>query len=73
MYKRILSMLLVILLCVLLLSKYTGNAAISSYAKTSAAMLVKSGIIIGNGNIINPKGYTTREEMAVVVYRIFNN
>ena len=54
------------------LSAYTDSASISHYAEASASALVKSGIITGDGKRINPKGYTTREEIAVVVYRIYN-
>ncbi len=54
------------------LSAYTDSVSISSYAKASVAALIKNGIIIGNGKMINPRGYTTREEIAVVIYRIYN-
>ncbi|MEN6313722.1 MAG: S-layer homology domain-containing protein [Clostridiaceae bacterium] len=54
------------------LSAYTDSASISSFARTSVATLVKNGIITGDGKLINPRGYTTRAEIAVVIYRIYN-
>ncbi|MEN6315700.1 MAG: S-layer homology domain-containing protein [Clostridiaceae bacterium] len=54
------------------LSAYADSASISHYAEASASALVKSGIITGDGKRINPKGNTTREEIAVVIYRIYN-
>jgi hypothetical protein len=45
---------------------------ISDYALDSVAALVKSGIIKGSDNKVNPLGYTTRAEMAVALYRLLN-
>lgn len=45
---------------------------ISDYALDSVTALVKSGIIKGSDNKVNPLGFTTRAEMAVALYRLLN-
>ena len=52
------------------LSGFSDTSKISSYAQTAVATLVKAGIITGSDGQINPLGYMTRAEMAVVIYRI---
>jgi hypothetical protein len=52
------------------LAPFADNANVSDYARDSAAALIQSGIIKGDGNGINPLGNTTRAETAVVVHRI---
>ncbi len=54
------------------LKGYTDNGSISAYAVESVAKLVKEGLIQGSGNSINPLGNTTRAEIAVLMYRIYN-
>lgn len=54
------------------LSMYTDNSSISSYALDSISTLVKNGLIAGSGNKINPLDNTTRAEIAVFIYRIYN-
>lgn len=54
------------------LAKFTDNAKIADYAKESIASMVKTGIIVGSGDKINPLGNTTRAEAAVIMYRIYN-
>ncbi|MEG2377409.1 MAG: S-layer homology domain-containing protein, partial [Clostridia bacterium] len=43
---------------------------ISDYAKEAIEMLVSSGLIAGNNGRINPKGKTTRAEVAVLLSRV---
>lgn len=52
------------------LSGYNDIAKISGYAGNDVATLIKSGIITGSGNNVNPLGNTTRAEVAVMLYRI---
>ncbi len=54
------------------LAGFKDRANVASYAVQSAATLVKSGIVEGSGEQINPRGITTRAEAAVVIYRIYN-
>ena len=54
-----------------LLAKYTDGAAVSSYAKTSAAICLKSGVVTGSSETtLSPKAYVTRAEVAVMVQRL---
>ncbi len=54
-----------------LLSKYTDSAKISDYAKESAAVCLKAGIVAGKtASTISPKDYVTRAEVAVMVQRL---
>ncbi len=52
------------------LSKFTDSSQISNYAKEAIATLVKNGYISGSGNKINPKGLTTRAEIAAVLSKL---
>jgi hypothetical protein len=54
------------------LSKYEDADQIASYAKNGIASLVKEGIATGSGSSMNPRGYATRAEIAVIVYRLYN-
>ncbi len=54
------------------LDKFKDKDTITSYAQNSIAVLVKEGLIKGSDNTINPKGNTTRAEIAVLLYRIYN-
>ena len=54
------------------LDQFTDKSDISGYAVSSLATLVKEGLITGSGNTINPDGNTTRAEIAVFLYRIYN-
>jgi uncharacterized repeat protein (TIGR02543 family) len=45
---------------------------ISSYAKESIATLVKAGVINGKDGKIMPMDYTTRAEMAMIIYKMLN-
>jgi hypothetical protein len=46
---------------------------VANYAKTSVERLIRSGIIKGSNNLINPRGNTSRAEAAVALYRLYNN
>ncbi|WP_188888291.1 discoidin domain-containing protein [Paenibacillus radicis (ex Gao et al. 2016)] len=54
------------------LTGFKDNGSVASYAAQSAATLVKSGIVEGSGEQINPRGMATRAEAAVLIYRIYN-
>ncbi|MFD2114272.1 LamG-like jellyroll fold domain-containing protein [Paenibacillus yanchengensis] len=53
------------------LASFADGAAVAAYAIDSVSALVKEGIIIGTGKNIDPKGYTTRAQTAVVLYKLF--
>ena len=46
------------------------RSSVSSYAVSAVSTLVKAGIVKGSGNYINPLGYITRAEVAVILYRV---
>lgn len=51
---------------------FADKASISSYAEEAIVVAVKNGLITGKeGNILDPKGMTTRAEAATVIYRVF--
>lgn len=54
------------------LKMFTDKSLIAPYAVESIASLVKDGLIVGNGNRINPLDNSTRAEAAVLLYRIYN-
>jgi len=54
------------------LNKFKDKNAIAAYAADSTAMMVKSGIIAGNGVEVKPLANTSRAEAAVIMYRIYN-
>jgi hypothetical protein len=35
--------------------------------------LVKEGIVASDGKNLNPNGKTTRQEMASIIYKVYNN
>lgn len=52
---------------------FTDWNLVSDYAKVSTWAMVKAGLIVGNGDgTVNPLGYTTRAEAAVLLYRLQN-
>ena len=54
-----------------LLAKYTDGASVSDFAKTSAAICLKSGVVTGSSETsLSPKAYVTRAEVAVMVQRL---
>ena len=55
------------------LNGFGDSSNISNYAKNSVADLVSMGIVKGdNNNMINPKGYINRAEMAVLIDRVYD-
>jgi hypothetical protein len=54
------------------LQKFTDKSNIASYAVQSIATLVKNGIVLGNGVNIKPDATSTRADVAVMIYRIYN-
>ena len=54
------------------LDAFSDQTNVSSYAKAAIAMLLKSGLVQGNGKGIAPKAHTTRAEAAVILYRLFH-
>ncbi len=54
-----------------LLSKYNDEAVVSGYARESAAVCLKEGIITGRTlTTLSPKAYVSRAEVAVMVRRL---
>jgi hypothetical protein len=54
------------------LNAFRDKGSVAPYAAESVASMVKEGLISGNGKLINPAGYATRAETAVLMYRIYN-
>jgi len=54
------------------LDSFTDNKAVSDYAKTTLAAMVKAGYVSGSNNKLNPKANITREEVASIIDKIFN-
>jgi len=52
------------------LTQFKDYQDISGYARAAVAALVKSGVITGNGNYLNPNANITRAEIAAILYRI---
>ncbi|SHI54561.1 S-layer homology domain-containing protein [Lutispora thermophila] len=52
------------------LDQFEDKDQISGYAREAVALMVELGFIQGDGKNVNPKGYVTRAEAAVVLYRI---
>ena len=52
---------------------FDDNNNIATWARTAVAAAVRDGIITGKpGNMMDPKGKTTRAEAAAIIYRMFN-
>lgn len=54
------------------LSRFDDTASISSYAVDSVAMLVKLGLVHGDGRSIHPRSITNRAESAVMMYNVYH-
>lgn len=52
--------------------RFTDKSLIASYAVEGVATLVKEGIVVGSGDVINPRGNASRAELAAIVYKIYN-
>jgi hypothetical protein len=54
------------------LAGFADAASVASYARIPVATLIKSGIVIGEDNMILPLDQTTRAEMSAILYRMLN-
>ncbi|MBJ6361464.1 discoidin domain-containing protein [Paenibacillus sp. GCM10012307] len=54
------------------LAGFADEKSLSSYARSSVAALVKSGIVQGDGQQLSPLASATRAEAAVLIYRLYN-
>ncbi|BFT73945.1 S-layer homology domain-containing protein [Paenibacillus sp. P36] len=54
------------------LEAFSDKSYVASYAVNDIAALMKSGFVEGSGSMLNPSGYATRAEAAVLLYRIYN-
>ncbi|KNY28475.1 carbohydrate binding domain-containing protein [Pseudobacteroides cellulosolvens] len=54
------------------ISSFSDASEISVYAVQSVAVLVKEGMIKGSANMITPAQKTTRAEVAVIMYSVYN-
>lgn len=52
------------------LSDFTDSGQIDAYALDAMKLLVETGTIAGSGGKLNPRGTTTRAEMAQVLYNL---
>lgn len=55
------------------LSQFSDKKLLAKYAIESAEYAVGTGLIQGNNGRLNPMGYTTRAETAVILYRLFKS
>ncbi|WP_179232977.1 S-layer homology domain-containing protein [Paenibacillus rigui] len=53
------------------LQEFKDHAQVASYAKEAVASMVKAGFVEGSNDGLQPQGYATRAETAVIMYRIF--
>ncbi len=54
------------------LDKFNDKGDIAGYTAAGMATLVKEGLIAGSGDKLNPLVSTSRAEVAVILYRIYN-
>ncbi len=54
------------------LEPFNDKDAIAEYASDSLALLVRKGIVVGDGGELRPQRYSSRAEAAVLLYRIYN-
>lgn len=54
------------------LDAFGDKSRVASYAVNDVAALMKSGFVEGSGSMLNPIGYATRAEAAVLLYRIYD-
>lgn len=52
------------------IANFKDNQDVSIYASESVEFLIQRGIVNGDGDKINPKDYTTRAEVAVLLYEL---
>ena len=51
-------------------AEFSDTADIADYAADAVSALVANGIITGADNRLNPRGYASRAEIAVIINRI---
>lgn len=57
-----------------LAERFSDAALVAEYAADAVAAMVQDGIVQGNADgTVNPLGFTTRAEAAVIMYRIYNH
>ncbi|WP_284644544.1 discoidin domain-containing protein [Paenibacillus silviterrae] len=54
------------------LASFQDQAMLASYAKDAVLALLKAGYITGDGQLLHPKGHTTRAETAMLMYRLLS-
>lgn len=54
------------------LDAFSDKSQVAEYAVNDVAALMKSDVVEGSGNKLNPTGNATRAEAAVVLYRIYS-
>ena len=52
---------------------FSDGSMVKKYAKESVEYLIQAGIVNGDGEKINPAGYTRRAETAVILYRLLDH
>lgn len=55
------------------LSKFTDNAAVSSWAKPNVGAMVKAGYVTGSGGYLKPSDGITRQEFAQLMHNLFQS
>ena len=55
------------------LNRFSDAGMVADYAKVPLARLVEAGLIQGSGDRLTPTSHATRAEVAVFLYRIFQN
>ncbi|MDR2090036.1 MAG: S-layer homology domain-containing protein, partial [Clostridiales Family XIII bacterium] len=51
---------------------FTDSGDVAGYAEAAMRALVKAGVLQGTDGKLNPKGYATRAETAMIVYRLLD-
>jgi heparin/heparan-sulfate lyase len=54
------------------LTNFKDSSAIADYAREAITLLMRDGMVIGNGDTINPAGNATRAQVAVLLYKLYN-
>ncbi|WP_409345093.1 glycerophosphodiester phosphodiesterase family protein [Paenibacillus sp. MBLB4367] len=54
------------------LAGYSDGSKVAAYAIDSVSGLIAAGLVEGSGNALNPEGFATRAETAVMMNRILN-
>jgi hypothetical protein len=53
-------------------ARFQDASAVAGYAKNSVSILLRNGLVEGDGEHLNPTGHTTRAQAAVLLYRVYN-